>query len=979
MKSTINLCQENEGLYQYFYILGIEPDSVDISDFSSQKKYEKVNLKKPELITQFPPVNKLESNVDIDIIISHCFPKGYKLLTKETCPTDEFYYFSLDNLYKGLTHQNEKIYFTVAIIFEPVKSYLDIKYNNKIPPLPKSDDPNEKVLLEQIFIRKALVFSSFVPFPTETKTLMQYLLEYYRTNQLMLPVDKIIEGIMYGIPRPLRAYFNISCKKDKPLIPNQKGDIDFSLKDFNEFNYFSYPYQLILKFSVNDILTIFKCLLLEIPVLIFGPNKEALTIIIESFLHLLYPLEYQYPHISILPDSYMGLIETEKCFFFGINHSLMDNNQKPIFFKTMNLHIKNKLVLLCDLQTKKVFPYHNTSPFYHVVNFKDLGVYPETQGKEVDTTKLESKNINEGESSAKAIYVPLPEKKTNKATKDLSNFALTIQNEEYSPEINKKIGEDIFYKYLYKLLKKYNNYIYNDEENIKRVINEEIMDRNEEDIDIEKLFFVSQFLRDKKIEDSFYSQFLKTRIFKNFIIRKYLNKTLDRYMFLHFDEKILERNNKKFFSKKSKTNFSSSTIFKPSKTYEIKPVKPFNDSELSFMKSHKDVLLKKYYQQCSIVNKIKYFLFPKLIYDNKFFGKKEYKPGVNFSEDYKECLEGYKAIENNIKDGFKEEKIFDIYEKGQMNRYLADLETMDIKNEALNALNKVWVYVFCLTYHYFDEIEKYFRFEELMRFLPTVVDTERELFPLLLLTIKKYGDEAMLIKFFESAKHISYNEYCTFCSKFKADSNVVWEMKKLDTTNVRLNIFYYRDVNNDDKKLLSEIKNTDYDIASLQKKTFGGQNEQNKKEHISFELQYLCQYCGEPYDMMSLTINLNKKVKSKLMVCEKCQRNMEPVTYVNNAGENITFVIYSPIKLLNIAREIMVKYGNKINIDDLRVKYCSFFWNCVLYFYLAGLSYEILLKYKKNDIKNVNKVKKKERPKQRKFKKLKIQKIVVNI
>ena len=64
------------------------------------------------------------------------------------------------------------------------------------------------------------------------------------------------------------------------------------------------------------------------------------------------------------------------------------------------------------------------------------------------------------------------------------------------------------------------------------------------------------------------------------------------------------------------------------------------------MKSHKDVLYSKYYQNFAQYNKIKYVLFPKLIYDNKFFGGKEYKSNIEFSNDFKECLNGYLPIEN---------------------------------------------------------------------------------------------------------------------------------------------------------------------------------------------------------------------------------------------------------------------------------------------------------------------------------------------
>ena len=192
--------------------------------------------------------------------------------------------------------------------------------------------------MENIFVQKALCFSSLVPFPSQTKSLIGDLLNYFRDNQIIIPMEKLIEGIIFGIPRPVRAYFFISSKKTNEIIPKQKKEIDFCLKEFNQYNTYSYSYQLILNFSVQNILLILKCLLLEIPILFFsGKSKESLTSIIEIFINLLSPLEYQYPYAAILPDTYSGLIETEKSFVFGIHHTLRfkgkDKNQKhPTYF-----------------------------------------------------------------------------------------------------------------------------------------------------------------------------------------------------------------------------------------------------------------------------------------------------------------------------------------------------------------------------------------------------------------------------------------------------------------------------------------------------------------------------------------------------------------------------------------------------------------------------------------------------------------------
>ena len=83
---------------------------------------------------------------------------------------------------------------------------------------------------------------------------------------------------------------------------------------------------LIFIFKTDDIMEIIKCLLLEIPILFFSKSKEKLTNIFETFLCLISPFEYQYPHVSILPEINAGIIEMAKSFAFGINDEWIESN-----------------------------------------------------------------------------------------------------------------------------------------------------------------------------------------------------------------------------------------------------------------------------------------------------------------------------------------------------------------------------------------------------------------------------------------------------------------------------------------------------------------------------------------------------------------------------------------------------------------------------------------------------------------------------
>ena len=962
----------NDTLIQYFYSFGIETDSLDIFEFKEDKKYLEKNFKKITPLTQYPPFVRNQSNIDPNIIINHCFPQGYSFIESEIKLNDEYFHFNFDNL-NSLSEENNTLYFVCVIIYEPLISYLNIKYNNNIPVLNNKENNTFNINNEisKIYIPKVLCFSSFVSFPYEIKLLLNELLKYSRSDDISLPLEKIMETIVFGIPRPLRAYFYVSCHTENKLIPSQSKNIDFIQSEFNQYKINSYPYQSIFKLSTASISTIFRGLLLEIPILFFSKNKEILTDIIESFLCLIYPLEYQYPHVSILPNCCAGLIEIEKCFVFGINEEFTSETYGkrviPTYFTRNNLNVANRAFLIVDIDKGKSGAFCDGINNYHVVDFNDLGKYEE-DSIILDPMLNVSKDLYTGKISD-VTEDNLPERQTDKFVNKLEDYKVKIQNQEYDININKKIGDDYFYYYLASLLLSYNSYLFNGEDDIVKICTN-ILTKKEEDIEIENLFLINQFLHDYKSESNFYSQFFKTRIFKNFIIKKYLSLPLERYKFIHFDEKILEKRNKYFFSRKVKTIFTSSKVFQSKNIYQVKAPTNFTEVEKKYIKDNKNILFRNYYQNIDAKNKIKYSIFPKLIYDDKFF-KKKYKPNITFSTDESlySYIKGYQEIENNLKgDSFKE--FTSIYNGDLVNRYIIDISTILYANELVNMLNKVWIIVFCMTFYYCNDIEKQFRFEELMNFLPGIIDIEEDkLLQILVATIKRYGDENMMIKIYEFITKVNYSEYICLCSKYKSDVKNNWGRKIIELANSQLIISYYRDPKSEDKQF-SEVKALDYDIKSLKKRTFYISNEYenniNDNEKISFDLFFKCQNCGEEGNIASLVVNLSSKTKKNIMICTKCNKLLRPINHAVYGMKKEEFVIYSPMELLDEAKDIMEENGTNINMDELRSKYNSFFWNCILYFHFNGLSFEMLLKYINEEKPKENKVEKKVETKKKK-------------
>ena len=82
--------------------------------------------------------------------------------------------------------------------------------------------------------------------------------------------------------------------------------------------------------------------------------------------------------------------------------------------------------------------------------------------------------------------------------------------DKYNEEYNKIISEDSFFYFLLGILKNYNNYLFNNEKDVKRIC-EEIFAKNDKNIDINHMFETERFLNDIKSYDiNFYSAFFST-------------------------------------------------------------------------------------------------------------------------------------------------------------------------------------------------------------------------------------------------------------------------------------------------------------------------------------------------------------------------------------------------------------------------------------------------------------------------------------
>ena len=941
---------------EYFYIFGAKETTVRTENFYQNSLFTKPGYLTMQLLSKFPPFEKPNSNVDENVILNHCFPTGYNLLMindPNQFPKHECFHFSLDNL-NSLGNDDKKIYFTCLLFYERLITYYEMlirikntnKHNlKKLKPLTKE----KKELIDKYYVPKIIVFSSFVPFPNEEKYLLTKLLTYESgmtkgiQNNIIIPLEKVIEKLVLGIPRPPKGKFYITYKNNNCIIPNTENDYDIKPRELNQYNYYSYKMHLIFTFKTEEIIEILRCLLMEIPILFFSKSKEKLTNIFQTFLFLLSPFEYQYPHVSILPDINAGIIEIAKSFAFGINYEWVETDEiKGVknYFEKMNINVFNKLIKIVDIDNRKITRYYRHDPDQRIINFEDLG---KENTKDDFSFFVPSKEINH-DAKNEADKYELPIHYITKFKKSLNEFLENnkIKSFDCNMTINRKIGEDYFYYFFISAFQNYNKYLFNTEEETKKICKEILESNNYDDIPIEHLCKTSQFLKEFKAGDEqFLNVFFQTKIFKNFIIRKYLNNDMDKFIFLHFDETILSKRNKSFFKRKAKTEFLESKILQATHSYGVDNTRNFSQEEYSFISEHQENLV--YYNQRFNGTMFRYYLFPKLIYDNKYF-QRSYIPPKFFDKFLYQRIKEYKtAIET-----LEQPKYFKIYEGEVCVRHLYDAKNYLCINEIKDDVILLWLRVFCLTFYYCEQKEKMVRFVEMLQNIKKVSHIKNDILSLILVTIKKYGDEPMTIELFQKIKNFNYSQFAHMSNKLFSPTMVdIPQLKQLSIANAKLFINYFKDKEDAPKIFELNIKK-----FNLKHRTFWGEGIENKNEKIKFE-NPICPNCKKSNSLKILMKGYDKMQKDMDLNCIHCKKLVNMTTKViigdKICGEEIIDInMYNPYYLYNnISTQIIKIYGNKIDLTDLRNNYKDFFWNCILNFKIAGLSCDMLLKYNK--------------------------------
>ena len=1036
-----DLSSHKFNLFQQFFVIGLDP-SICYNLYKIDIQHLPPELSAPKVISKYPNTSLPYINIPDSFVASHCFPIG--LLNKLIYYNDEEldtklkmkeeFSFFLDNLaaqdYTS-SLRTDKVYYNCLLFYEKLDNFKKLSnYRRKISF--KSQEILEEEKNKNILIPKVICLSTFKPLYMSGDEILALIKKYCSTFNLdamsrpnrvnIYPIENIIEGIIYNIPGlPCRGNFTIRldyaaffnsksiAKANRNLsittknINNQKLEVIFDESPINKNPKPLINYSLLFTFfTIEEFFDIIKSVILEEPILFFSEDISNLTHTIEAFLALIYPLKYQYPVVSVLPEENFSLISVFYHFIFGINYKYSEELWESKF---KNIGDKSKIVIikieqrfmniLEDVDKEKtkypVIIQKVQNPDKPIVRLAKLEIYKNKPKKE----NVEKKNVKlPFHYSSKCIKKIEKLKASIQKTKDEEKNKIDEEalNEQCDKIFNENLIDHLLYFFTCILLN-YQEYIRIKYEkiNVSNQIkgNTEIYKRPDgiekkflnNELNINDMFNIYSFINNApSLDRNFYEQFFRTKIFFHFIKRKIFPMSIvDKLEVLFFDEKINQKLAREIKFKKIETKFLSEdmtdAIFGEINIESLKQeisdeTKEFLCNEYNCDKglNYFQYIVKQPLEKGDEKNPEKissdtpkeiklpnfrfyYFVFPKLLNDGIFYKKR--KKGINErtknkifnSNHFYNILEkeGIKIIDNSM-----------VFANYKNYNYALNPVSYNIPNNIKykKAINQLWLQLLSKTFYSIPNNKKMYYFSKIIKFLKENIKTiDEESLYLICNIINKYGDQNMNKELFHqiARRKKTYTAFLFLMDKIKEKNNFI-DYRSCAEKNIKLEEKFLFIINSFCTDIDKDEKNQNiFNICGKQTNIKIELMYNEKDKYISFE-------CGKDLNDISTPGFYEKEVdsmfdeKDKFISFEynkesdktsKKQNLIVTCFYEKEAGSRyqINFKLISPSYILN---ENWFKNVDKIDRNSLKKENLESYLSAIFYFHQQGLIFDFL-------------------------------------
>jgi len=900
-----------QSLEEYFITIGVEPkisanNHLYTTPINDLNKYYKKKDFKPKILSKFPPINKSYINID-ESIIDLCFPEGYKLLQFEKMPEPKAQHFILDNSFYSIDYPIK--YISCLIIYESLYNYyllnekMKTKLGNEYDKYYKIND--KKNIFENIkknsgneyknyYFPKVLCLVSTQNFFKEQEEILKQIYQYSMDKNLKkIPIEKKILTILCNIPMPPNGFLEIEynlCDNYKkiPIKRNRMNKIP-SLKEE--------IYLIFSKFEIDTILEIFKYLIFETKILIFGSQANELSNFIYGLISLLFPFHYSFQISSTIPKKAYNIIESISPYILGINKEF-----KITFFKENKIDITDLNILIIDLD-------RNSAKF--------LG---------------------------------------DRTIPDIPHFLLKPLYEGFKKiEFKKNVWEEEKYINYFKLVRQlFFEFFANIMTNYELYLKTDFFEHKISNTGINNLFKLDEFVESHPYNDRiFYKSFAETQMFSDFIYKKMIPKNINEKLHILFlDENISRNNNKKLFSKKKANIFLNSTDYDYKSKYEIPNSKILAKEEKMIFSDEKErnnlilngqLVIKEKNKKTNEEEFIfEYYLFP--ILNESFFENPPPKEYFSMSESihlYNIDITNNDIIKQSLINSSNNNKIIS-YED-------------EIKNYIYLSYIELWAY----NYWYLDPSEKNDKFKELFKVLSKINFHDSELLDKVFESLNKFKEKNKIIILYDfliknniNPSSYIYNIFNSYISKniikSSSSSNLLNNNNNNDkngSKNGSKKAKYHKKTFHcckDGKCLGDKII-----FYPNQKCPECGQEIDITEICLNFKnmrkdfFWTKCPKCDK-YIIPKLGVSLGNEITN-------IKGAKENAYYNYNSSNYTKFILHSPYEVkVNLKKLKRQNRFKMFRAEYFKQEYPSLFWSCIWYFKLYNINYDIFLPYEWN-------------------------------
>eukprot|EP01083_Nonionella_stella_P017009 47507_1 len=275
----------------------------------------------PQIIDRYPAKDYDEFALT-ENVAAFCFPRGMEVIggvkraskhhrdSAQTIDVDSMDLAQYD--YTHLIHESSSHTFVLSSDIGTRIYGACIIFYEEVPSVSHAD-------YISLYIPKAICVLSHYPFYSGFLVFLNHVYCISMSPANAVPIEKYISHFFESVPLPLRGHpgveYSIGTKRHIFSLNARYNlaDIDFPLQ---------YLFRCL---SCDDIIHLIGAILLEKQIVLHSCCYALITPCAEALRSLIWPFEYQYNFIPVLPQSFARILEAPVPFIFGMHRSSFDS------------------------------------------------------------------------------------------------------------------------------------------------------------------------------------------------------------------------------------------------------------------------------------------------------------------------------------------------------------------------------------------------------------------------------------------------------------------------------------------------------------------------------------------------------------------------------------------------------------------------------------------------------------------------------